>query len=302
MQIKHSYSANFGCGKAKRVFLFAILAAFCAGGNLPAPAGAGTDTGAQTVDTLIAVGECRLNFRVIYGNGVTVVLEAGGGMDSSEWDKIGPQIALKTGATVVSYDRAGFGKSDLPGTPYSFDIEAKWLWNALQQLGLDNKVVLAGHSYGGWFIRYVANEHREAVKGIVFIDPFSTEFVDLMGVEYLDQHPMAGKHPFDTSHPEKLTKQQKALVRMVGDGLGPKSEVMRKTSVPQGIPVFLITSGKPFLPKPEEQLAWRKSHEQVVASIDGAILLVAEESDHMIPFSQPDMVVNTVVKVIRDTN
>jgi len=108
---------------------------------------------------------------------------------------------------------------------------------------------------------------------------------------------MTGKLPFDTSQPDKLTKIQRALVRMVGDGLGSKIEIMRKTSIPSDIPVVVITSGRQFLPKTEEQEAWRLAHEQMTASIEGATLIVAEESDHMIPGRQPNLIIEVVTKV-----
>jgi pimeloyl-ACP methyl ester carboxylesterase len=250
------------------------------------------------LETLVQVGQYRLNFRVIEGGEPTILLEAGGGMDSGEWNKIAPALAEKTGATIVSYDRAGFGKSDLPETPQDMREEVGWLWRGLQKLKQDKNLILVGHSFGGWMIRLFASEHPEVVRGMVFVDPFTHEFVDMMGVEYLDNHPMAGKIPFDTSQPEKLTKLQRALVRMVGDGLGPKMEIMRKTSVPSGIPVVVITSGLQFLPKPEEQKAWRQSHEQLTASIKGATLIVAEESGHMIPAIQPDLIIEAVMNVI----
>jgi pimeloyl-ACP methyl ester carboxylesterase len=256
----------------------------------------------ETVETLVQVGECRLNFQVIKGGSLTILLEAGGGMHSGEWTKLAPELARKTGATVVSYDRAGFGKSDLPETPHDMREEVDWLWLGLQKLSLDKDLILVGHSFGGWMIRLFASKHHDGVRGMVFVDPFTTEFVDLLGVEYLDNHPMAGKLPFDTSQPDKLTKIQRALVRMVGDGLGPKIEIMRKTSIPPNIPVLVITSGKPFLPKTEEQEAWRLSHEQMTKSIKGAILIVAEESDHMIPWRQPDLIIEAVMKVMHNRN
>jgi pimeloyl-ACP methyl ester carboxylesterase len=75
-------------------------------------------------------------------------------------------------------------------------------------------------------------------------------------------------------------------------------EVMRQTSIPSGIPVVVITSGLPFLPKKEEQEAWRRAHEQFTASIEGATLIIAEKSGHMIPVSQPDLIIDAVMKVI----
>lgn len=253
----------------------------------------------EAVETLVQVGKHRLNFQVIEGGDLTILLEAGGGMDSREWNKLAPELSRKTGATIVSYDRAGFGKSDLPETPHDMREEVEWLWKGLQKLDLQKDLILVGHSFGGWMIRLIASEHPEAVRGMVFIDSFTNEFVDLLGVEYLDSHPMAGKLPFDTSQPDKLTKIQRAMVRMVGDGLGSKLEIMRKTTIPSLIPVLVITSGKPFLPKTEEQDAWRLSHEQLTASIKGATLIVAEESDHMIPFRQPALIIEAVMNVIR---
>ncbi len=253
---------------------------------------------AQAVETLVQVGKYRLNFQVIEGGSPAILLEAGGGMDSREWNSIAAELSHKTGATIVSYDRAGFGKSDLPETPQDMREEVGWLWQGLQKLDLHKDLVLVGHSYGGWMIRLFASEHPEAIRGMAFVDPFTNEFVDMMGVEYLDNHPMAGKIPFDTSQPEKLTKLQRALVRMVGDGLGPKMEIMRRTSLPSGIPVIVITAGQPFLPKAEEQDAWRQAHEQLTASIKGATLIVAEKSGHMIPASQPDLIIEAVMNLI----
>jgi pimeloyl-ACP methyl ester carboxylesterase len=257
------------------------------------------DPGQTVVDTLVDVDGFRLNFRIYKGGSPTVLLEAGGGMGLTEWYSIAPELAIKSSATVICYDRAGFGKSDLPDYPCDMKVEAGWLWKCLDHLGYEKDIILAGHSYGGWMIRIEASENPEAVSGMVFIDPFSAELVDLLGVEYLDQHPMAGKLPFDTSQPEKLTREQRALARMVGKGLGPKMEVMRKTVVPKGIPVFIIKSALPFLPKEAEQKAWSQALDRMAESIEGSVMIVAEESDHMIPLRQPDLIIETVMEAIR---
>ena len=250
-------------------------------------------------DTLIDVGGCRLYFSVIPGSGDTVILEVGGGDDSSGWDPFPMQLAQETGATVVTYDRAGFGKSDLPTTPYNLLEETDWLMTGLQELGLAQDILLVGHSYGGWRIHLTASRYPAAVRGLVFIDPFSTEFVDLLGVGYLDMHPMAAKDPpFDTSNPGSLTKNQRALVRMVADGLGPKVKVMRNTSIPTGIPVRIITAGIPWWHTPAEDSAWRKSHEIMRDSIPGATLIVAEGCDHMIPEKMPEIIIQTIKEIL----
>jgi pimeloyl-ACP methyl ester carboxylesterase len=260
------------------------------------------DQAAEAVEKLVDVGAYNLNFRIIPGHGHAILLEAGGAMDSAEWNVLAPRLARETGATVIAYDRAGFGKSDLPETKYDLREDTAALWRGLRTLGLDRNLVLVGHSYGGFLIRFEAAEHPDAVGGVVFVDPFTVEFVDIFGIEYCNNHPMMGKLPFDTSRPETLSKFQRACVRMSGapgSNLAEKIAVMRQAVIPEGIPVRVITAGIAFLPKPEEQKAWRESHERFTSSIKGATLVVAEKSGHMIPFSQPDLIVSVVSEVIR---
>ena len=66
-------------------------------------------------------------------------------MDSREWNNLSPELARKTGATIVSYDRAGFGKSDLPEIPHDMQKEVEWLWQGLQELNLHRDLFLVGH-------------------------------------------------------------------------------------------------------------------------------------------------------------
>ena len=250
------------------------------------------------IDTMITVDGVGLHFQIIEGGSLTILLEAGGGMDLSEWKDIAPRLARETGATVVSYSRPGFGKSDLPEAPCDMKVEAAWLWNALGLLGLDSDIILVGHSFGGWMVRLEASMYPEDVLGIVFVDPFSAEFVDILGVEYLDNHPLLGKLPFDTSDLSKLNKYQLAEVRMTKGGLGPKMKIMKETAVPEGIPVVIIKSGLPTLPDEKDQEAWARALTQMAASIDGAVLITAEESNHMIPWNQPDIVVDAVKEMV----
>jgi len=256
----------------------------------------------QAVEKLVDVGGYNLNFRIIPGQGPAVLLESGGGLDSTEWNALAPRLARETGATVIAYDRAGFGKSDLPETKYDLREDSAALWRGLRSLGLDRNLILVGHSYGGFLIRFEATEHPDSVRGLVFVDPFTVEFVDMFGIEYCNNHPMMGKLPFDTSRPETLTKLQRAMVRMngaQGSNLAEKIAVARKGAVPKGIPARVITAGIGFLPKLEEQKAWREAHERLTASIKGAKLVVAEKSVHMIPYSQPDLIISAVSEVIR---
>ena len=274
----------------------------CAIAWLAATATASAQT-SQAIEKLVNVGQYNLNFRIVSGNETTILLESGGGGSSADWGTLLDRIARETGATVVAYDRAGFGKSDLPDTKFDIVQETGWMWQALKQLGLDRRVILVGHSFGGVMIRLESSQHPEAVKGLVFVDPFTWELVDALGLQYCLNHPMMGKLPFDVSRPETLTRRQRAMVRFSGapgNNLPEWCAVVRRVSVPKGIPVRVITSGRTdWLPKPEEHKYWRESHERLTASIKGAKLVVADESDHMVPRRQPDLFVSVVGEVLK---
>jgi pimeloyl-ACP methyl ester carboxylesterase len=263
-------------------------------------------------DTLISAGKVRLNFSVIKGGKVTVLFEAGGGDDSRDWVDLAPEVARRTGATVVSYDRAGFGKSDLPAEPHDIRLETGWLWRCLQQLGRDRDLVLVGWSYGGMFVRMIASEHPEAIKGMLLIDPYSPEFVELAGVDKIDEYyrpkqlEWLGAGPSDdlqallsdSARIGALDRSKRALARMIEGGARRQLEFMKGTSIPKGIPTVLITSGLPFWPL-ELQESWRPSHEKMVEALPGARLIVAEKSDHMIPLKQPGLIVDALDELVR---
>jgi len=99
-----------------------------------------------------------------------------------------------------------------------------------------------------------------------------------------------------------MSKRVRLEWRIFGEpdrNLAEKIAIVRKAVIPEGIPARVITSGTMWLLKPEEMKAWRESHERLTASIKGAVLILAEKSGHMIPFSQPDLLVSVVADVVR---
>ncbi|MHA4742013.1 alpha/beta fold hydrolase [Dyadobacter sp. MSC1_007] len=90
---------------------------------------------AQLIDTLVAVSPYNLHFRIIKGKKTPLLFESGGGLDASQWDSIATILHHELQATVITYDRAGFGKSTLDTANYSILQEIKSLETALASLG-----------------------------------------------------------------------------------------------------------------------------------------------------------------------
>jgi len=239
----------------------------------------------------------RLHFVVLRGEGPVVLLEAGGGEDLTQWGRIPDAIRARSGATVISYSRAGFGRSDLPDTAYDMEQEVNWLMSGLRRLGLDHDLILVGHSYGGWLIRLIAHRHPEVVNGLVFVDPFSHELVERVGIETIDQ--MSNAAESEAIPEAERTKAQRADIRMMHGGVAPKARLMAGTVFPQAVPYCVITCGLTDWLGPAGPV-WRSVHEELAGYTPYGKLLVAEGARHMIPAEAPDVVVDAVAAILEE--
>ena len=67
---------------------------------------------------------------------------------------------------------------------------------------------------------------------------------------------------------------------------------LRGYELPTEIPVLLITSGNPPVPD-----IWRKCHEEMVKNSKNHKLIIAEGNKHDIVTENPELVLNTIIKL-----
>lgn len=251
-----------------------------------------TRVAAPYEQALVDVRGHKLQFRVYRGGPATVVLESGFGYGAAEWDELAPRLRSATGATVISYDRAGLGMSELPDEPYDIHEEVIGLHTGLLALGRSRDLVLVGHSYGGYLIQLYANFHPEDVRGLVYVDATTTAGIDALDAKKIVDSLIRQNGVADP------TKQQRANLR-VAQGYVSGHETMRRYPVVCGVPVEVITAGKiPQGMASEAVDAWRRGHAELVAQSGGTAIL-AERSSHMVPFDRPDVVIEAVSSVFK---
>lgn len=104
------------------------------------------------------------------GSGSPVILmEAGGGDESSAWAGIMPALAEQT--MVCAYDRAGTGRSDpAPNEPRTAADVQDDLDALLEAAGIEPPYLLVGQSFGGAVSLFHAMGHPENVAGMVIVD------------------------------------------------------------------------------------------------------------------------------------
>jgi pimeloyl-ACP methyl ester carboxylesterase len=124
----------------------------------------------QTIDTLIDVGGHKIHFNILKGKGTPILFEAGNGDDGSVWQPILNDIYNLTNATLITYDRAGLGKSEIDTTKISFQNEINDLEVALKKIGYSKKIFIVCHSFGGYYVSLFTYRNIKKVTGVVCID------------------------------------------------------------------------------------------------------------------------------------
>lgn len=102
-----------------------------------------------------------------------IVFESGIANSSLSWSVIQPQLATQT--TTYSYDRAGLGWSAAPRRRCSLAGMTDDLHGLLDQLQVSRPVVLVGHSFGAYVVRFFAHRFPAEVAGLVLVDPATPE-------------------------------------------------------------------------------------------------------------------------------
>jgi pimeloyl-ACP methyl ester carboxylesterase len=117
---------------------------------------------------LVDVGGHRLHLHCVGQGSPTVVLDAGLGGFSLDWDAVLRDIATST--RICAHDRAGLGWSDHGPGPRSPRQFADELHTFLTNAGIQGPYVLVSHSMSGKTARLFTSQHPNDVAGIVLID------------------------------------------------------------------------------------------------------------------------------------
>jgi pimeloyl-ACP methyl ester carboxylesterase len=138
--------------------------------------GGGYETARESLDAkaypppgqLVDVGGHRLHLNCTGSGSPTVVVEPGAGATSSDLAWITPAVARDTRISV--YDRAGRGWSEATDSPQDAAHIAADLHTLLDRAHVPGPYVLAGHSFGGFYVLSFAAQFPDEVAGMVLLD------------------------------------------------------------------------------------------------------------------------------------
>ena len=96
---------------------------------------------------LIDINGYHLHYQVMGEGSPTVVVESGQGATSLDWQLVQPKVAKFT--KILTYDRAGYGWSDLSTKPRTSAQIVDELRQLLKQASIDPPYIFVGMSFGG---------------------------------------------------------------------------------------------------------------------------------------------------------
>jgi pimeloyl-ACP methyl ester carboxylesterase len=248
------------------------------------------------------------------GDGEKLVLLHGFCETRNIWNKIVPLLAENF--QVITADLPGFGNSPLPSEDISIGIIAEKVSRWLKMI-TDEKLILMGHSMGGYIALALAERHPEQLKGLGLLN--STAFSDddvkkgnrLKTVDFLKSH---GKDTFLDSFVPGLFYDSKSSSgkRIVQEA----REISGKTSLPAMISYMLAMRERPSrihllqqknLPvlfiagKNDQVIPEHKSKEQMQLIIKGQSYFLADTA-HMSMMEKPEETARLIKIFINQLN
>ena len=253
------------------------------------------------IESMIDVGGRKLD-SCVYGSGSpTVVLVSGLGAPQAYWNPVIPDLAEKT--TIVTYDRAGVGESEIGDLPTHAEQSAKDLQVLLDKLGVPSPYILVGHSYGGNVIRLFASMYPDDMGGLILED---TQHEDVLNEL---RKILKGKD---------LEAFDQLLVDMFSAPENPKTEAdyrnitrdqLRNSKPLPKIPFVMLTSADRakamsdiFSDAAIEEIAKLDGalNRKLAALIPGGRHIIVEGTGHDIHADKPEALMGPVVKMINE--
>lgn len=251
---------------------------------------------AQSVqlDTLVDIGEHKIHFNIIKGEGIPILFDSGAGDDGTVWNDLIKPIHDITGTTLITYDRAGFGKSEINPTietdeGHSILNGIEELEKALKKLGYFDDIILVSHSYGGFYATLFSARNPDKVK-------YNIRFDSVLEGWYTDE--VLKKIESENVPPK--SKETLGIYYLVTNYTN-TVRLMRNIEFPASVPVIDIWSPIQRHHTDEEWKLLIETHERFVNSEPNREGIVAKGSGHYVFIDNPKLAINAIIKAYANT-
>ncbi|WGY00424.1 alpha/beta hydrolase [Nocardioides sp. QY071] len=286
------------------------------------------DPGAGLVERAVVLPDGRRIRTVVAGDadGPLVVFEAGMSAPAACWPHT--QRELSTRARTLSYDRAGYGGSDVDDAERTLERLTEDLAGVLDAIGETGPVVLIGHSWGGPILRCFADRHPDRVAGMVFVDATVAETMTPGMVRMVMASfriitllarlgrtgliiRMALPHGFSSAisaEDQALLARDYACVQAMKAGrreakqIGAARPLLQRLQADgtPDVPTVCLQAGRVDRATAKARPLWNGVAEKLMAAVPRGRVVVVEGAGHLIPQEQPDAVHTAILEVLAE--
>ena len=244
-----------------------------------------------------------------------IVFDSGVGGSHMDWINVQSSAGELTQA--CSYDRSGYGWSEMGIKPRTSKRIVNEFTQLLKKAKKDPPYILVGHSFGGLNMQLFARTNPDNVIGLILIDSIHAEqykrFEDA-GIEIptvnTTRFLLGSKDQVTRGMPDeykdiayRLVRSDKALSSMFNElrNINISTEEIKNANEMPDIPVTVITHGKKVwdsaMFKNMEEI-WLELQTQLSKSTSKGKLMIADSSGHHIHLEQPELVLNAIKLIL----
>lgn len=252
--------------------------------------------------------------------GPTVVFESGMGVSRNMWGAVVGPVAERT--SVVVYDRSGLGRSPRDHATRTLTRLTGDLLDLLEQLG-DGPFVLVGHSWGGPIVRRAAEVRPRAIAGLVLVDQtdegcdlFFARTNELRSRVFAHLMPTFARLGLGRSVTRKLARDLpepwsdwlrredgtvealRTQGREMGASVADLRELRRHPPVLPDVPLSVISGTQHSRLEGRQRTPLVGAHLAGAAAHPGGRHVRADRSSHLVPFTEPAIVVDEVLRIV----
>lgn len=280
-----------------------VVVALALGTTYQAIAGDVDETRYKPPGRLVDIGGRNLHLYCTGHESPTVILEAGLGWGLGTWREVQPKVTETT--EVCSYDRAGYGWSDVGPSPRTSSQVSSDLHILLQKAGVHAPLVLVGHSLGGLYVQHYAATYPAEACGMVLVESSHEEQGNdpppsrlfLLAMKGLGATGLArlvfryGDSSMNAVYSSNKTYatpfEELAVVATSADEL-------RNARLSLGNkPLIVLTAGRS-----DSDESWHRMQLDLLTRSSNSKRIVVENSGHMIQNDQPDVVIAAIRAVV----
>jgi len=222
--------------------------------------------------------------------GPTVVLINGSGGPMLGWQRVFDGLSTKT--TTLAYNRPAVGRSAKPARDQTAAAMTVALRRLLAELRLRPPHVLVGHSFGGLIANLFARRHPDEVAGVVLLEATAPD--DLTQLQAHENAAQKGlMWLMSRLAPMPIWHETRHALRTT-------AEFAAAPAFPP-VPLRVVTGTQPAMAWATRPalLQARAAHQRALAALSPlGRQVLAERSGHFPQFSQPDLVVATVLELV----